>query len=190
MAFQAQSSLFGCDQDFPEKTPDITYIPEFTAHHQQWFDRLVESLHWNIQFKSRKTYTFGVSYNYRKGTKKAREMPQFLTPVCNRIQQTFGYNPNNCLVNFYPSGENYISLHSDQDTEMKARTGVTIISLGSLRTMVLRNIESPNVKHHFPLQPGSAIFMEDAVQAEWQHGIPKESGSGPRISLSFRSLIA
>ena len=116
-------------------------------------------------------------------------MPEFLLPLCQQIDGLFGYSPNNCLVNYYPDGNHYISFHSDQDTEMKAQTGVTIVSLGAVRTMVLRSIENPRARFYYPLQPGSAFFMEDALQAHWQHGVPKEAGKGPRISLSFRSLI-
>ena len=166
----------------------MTYVPRFTEYHRLWFDRLAGMHCWDSRFKSRKTCTFGVSYNYRRGTRKVRRMPAFLETVCERIERTFGYRPNNCVANYYPSGEHYISLHSDQDMEMKARSGVTIVSLGSVRTMVLRNIENPRLKTYHPLQPGSAFFMADAIQAEWQHGIPKEAGAGARISLSFRAL--
>ena len=190
MAHQLQTSLLFDEADAEIRGPDVTYVESFTEHHQEWFDALIENLHWNSQYKSRLTHTFGVSYNYKKGTKKVREMPHFLEPVCERIEKKFGYLPNNCLANYYPSGEHYISLHSDQDDEMKAQTGVTIVSLGSVRTMELRNISNPKLRFFYPLQPGSAFYMEDELQKEWKHGIPREAEAGPRISLSFRALIA
>ncbi len=189
MAYQLQSSLLQSDSVISDAEPDTRYHAGFIDNHRQWFDHLQSTLRWNSQFKSRKTATFGVSYNYSKGIKKVKPIPGFLLPLCRQIQKVFGYSANNCLVNYYPDGNHYISFHSDQDTEMKAQTGVTIVSLGAVRTMVLRSIENPQSRFYYPLQPGSALFMADALQADWQHGVPKEAGKGPRISLSFRSLI-
>ena len=129
-----------------------------------------------------------MAYNYREGTRRDRPMARFLLPLCEIVSARFGYFPNNCLVNYYPDGNHYISFHSDQDMEMKNRTGVTIVSLGSVRTMTLRRIDDPAIRRYYPLQPGSAFFMEDDVQKEWQHGVLKKAGAGSRISLSFRCL--
>ena len=112
-----------------------------------------------------------------------------MTHLCDLIQSRFGYRPNSCLINNYPNGDHYISYHSDRDMEMNEHTGVTILSLGTVREMAFRNMADPSVKHYYALQPGSAIYMDDIVQTEWQHGIPKTTTSGTRISLSFRSLI-
>jgi alkylated DNA repair dioxygenase AlkB len=189
MTYQKQVSLFSENDAGNGGEPEISYVPEFVENHSIWFDRLQSSLNWNCQYKSRKTATFGVSYNYRKGTKRVEKMPGFLEPVCEKVRTIFGYKPNNCLVNYYPDGDHYISFHSDQVTEMKSQSGVTIVSLGAIRNMVLRNIKLPQQKFYYPLQPGSAFYMEDSLQMEWQHGVLKEAGAGSRISLSFRSLI-
>lgn len=168
--------------------PAIRYIPDLISDHNQYFKYLVDTVDWNSQFKSRQTITFGESYNYRSGTRKSRRMPSFLDPFLSAVEQNLGFLPNNCLVNYYPDGDHYISFHSDQDLEMKDNTGVAIISLGAVREMVLRRIKQPQVRFAYALEPGSAFFMSDQLQSEWQHGIPKQRGCGPRISLSFRSL--
>jgi alkylated DNA repair dioxygenase AlkB len=190
VTYQKQISLISREGDETDSEPEICYVPEFVENHRIWFERLQSRLNWNRQYKLRKTATFGVSYNYRKGTKRAGKMPGFLEPVCEKIRIVFGYMPNNCLANYYPDGDHYISFHSDQDMEMKAQSGVTIISLGAIRNMVLRNINVQQQKYYYPLQPGSAFFMADSLQKEWQHGVLKEAGAGARISLSFRSLNA
>jgi alkylated DNA repair dioxygenase AlkB len=189
VTFQKQINLFEKNGDETDPEPQVCYVPEFIGNHSIWFERLQSSLNWNCQYKSRKTATFGVSYNYKAGTKKVSAMPGFLEPVCEKIRIVFGYKPNNCLANYYPDGNHYISFHSDQDMEMKAQSGVTIVSLGAIRNMVLRSIQIPQLKYYYPLQPGSAFYMEDNLQKEWQHGVLKEAGAGARISLSFRSLI-
>ena len=189
VTYQKQISLFSNNGNETDPEPEISYVPEFIKNHGIWFERLQSRLKWNNQYKSRKTATFGVSYNYRKGTKRVSKMPGFLEPVCEKISIIFGYKPNNCLVNYYPDGDHYISFHSDQDMEMKTQSGVTIVSLGAIRNMALRKIKLPQQKFYYPLQPGSAFYMEDSLQKEWQHGVLKEAGAGARISHSFRSLI-
>lgn len=168
--------------------PAIRYFPDFISNHRQYFKYLLDTVDWNSQFKSRQTVTFGESYNYRSGKRKSRRMPLFLDPFLSAIEQNLGFLPNNCLVNYYPDGDHYISFHSDQDLDMEENTGVAIISLGAVREMVLRQIKQPQVRFAYALEPGSAFIMSDQLQSEWQHGIPKQRGCGPRISLSFRSL--
>ena len=185
--FQKQIHLFDSECSDSEPT-GIIYSKDFILNPEKWFNHLQAHTAWNHQYQSRKTATFGVTYNYRKGTLKRRPMPEFLQKLCRKIESEFNYLPNNCLINYYPSGDHYISFHSDQDMDMKAQSGVTIVSLGAIRNMVLRQISSNQNRHYYPLQPGSAFFMPDQLQKEWQHGVLKEAGAGPRISLSFRAL--
>ncbi|NKB62214.1 MAG: alpha-ketoglutarate-dependent dioxygenase AlkB [Gammaproteobacteria bacterium] len=169
--------------------PSITYVDRFLQEHKEFFDFLKANIRWNHQFQSRKTATFGVSYGYNGKHYQFRTLPEFLDPLCDQIEEHFAYRPNSCLINNYPDGNHYISYHSDGDMEMNKHTGVSIVSLGIAREMAFRNISDPSIKCYYPLQPGSAIYMDDAVQTDWQHGIPKTKALGHRISLSFRSLI-
>ena len=169
--------------------PDIEYRYNFLEDHEALFHYLLHNLNWNTQFKSRKTAMFGVSYGYDGQHYRYAELPEFLTPLADNINSTFGYLPNSALVNHYPDGDHYISYHSDKNMEMNQHTGVTIVSLGSVREMAFRNIQYPHIKSYFALQPGSAMYMDDVVQQVWQHGILKTQSAGARISISFRSLV-
>ncbi len=183
-----QQDLFSESNGAYPAPPDLRYFPDLISNSEQYFNYLLDTVNWNSQFKSRQTITFGESYNYRSGARRSRRMPPFLDPFRSAIKQNLDFSPNNCLVNYYPDGDHYISFHSDQDMEMKDDTGVAIISLGAVREMVLRRIDQPQVRFAYALEPGSAFFMSDHLQTEWQHGIPRQRGCGPRISLSFRSL--
>lgn len=189
MKTQLQYSLFQDRSETLASEPSLKIVDNLVPDHQRWFNYLSGSMHWRTGYKSRQYVTFGVSYNYKKGRKRNNEMPDWLFPICESVNRRFGFMPNNCLINNYPDGNHYISYHADQDSEMKARTGVAIISLGAVRQMSLRRIDDHSVCFHYPLNPGSAIFMEDALQTEWQHGVLKQAGCGHRISLSFRCLI-
>ncbi|MGB5707367.1 MAG: alpha-ketoglutarate-dependent dioxygenase AlkB [Arenicellales bacterium] len=183
-----QRDLFAGAEENSLPRPEIRYLANQIPDHETYFTYLRDRVDWNCRFKSRRTVTFGESYNYRSETTINRELPAFINPFCDVVFQQFDFRPNNCLVNYYPDGEHYISFHSDQDTEMKDHTGVAIFSLGTMREMVLRYISAPTLRYVYPLEPGSVFYMSDELQSEWQHGIPKQSGRGPRISLSFRSL--
>lgn len=183
-----QRDLFAGAEENTSPRPEIRYLANQIQDHETYFTYLRDRADWNCRFKSRRTVTFGESYNYRSGSRRNGEIPAFLNPFCDVVSEHFEFRPNNCLVNYYPDGDHYISFHSDQDMEMKDRTGVAIFSLGTIREMVLRRIGAPTLRYVYPLEPGSVFFMSDDLQAEWQHGIPKQSGRGPRISLSFRSL--
>ncbi|NKB77295.1 MAG: alpha-ketoglutarate-dependent dioxygenase AlkB [Gammaproteobacteria bacterium] len=169
--------------------PSVTYVDHFLPDHDELFCYLSANIHWNAKFKSRKTAMFGVSYGSDGKNYQYNTLPDFLTPLCNRIKERFGYRPNSCLINNYPDGNHYISYHSDQDMDMNKHTGVTIVSLGVVREMAFRNTADPTLKCYYALQPGSGMYMDDAVQLDWQHGIPKTKTAGHRISLSFRSLV-
>ncbi|MGI9319024.1 MAG: alpha-ketoglutarate-dependent dioxygenase AlkB [bacterium] len=184
-----QTDLFTTLREGLPEAPDIQYISSAILEYDNYFNYLRDNLSWDSTFKSRQTATFGASYNYRSGVQKSGPMPHFLKTFCCVIEQNFAFHPNNCLANYYPDGNHYISFHSDQDLEMKNQTGVAIVSLGAVREMVLRHIGNPKIRYVYPLEPGSVFFMTDRLQTIWQHGIPKQSGRGPRISLSFRSLL-
>ena len=172
-AYQVQTGIFDDPSNAECNEPGITYLDGFIHNHRELFAAFETNLKWNCQFQSRKTVTFGVSYNYRNGRVKKKPMPDFLEPILQRIHDRFGYLPNNCLVNYYPTGDNYISFHADETTEMKADTGVAIISLGSVRTTEarlerLRQLELSEVqlaRLHAPvgLPIGSKTPMEIAI---------------------------
>lgn len=186
---QIQYKLFQEQAESRALQPDVRIVNHLVTDHQPWFDFLNTTVHWKTGFKSRQYATFGISYNDKTGLKKNGAMPQWLEPLCQSVQQQFGFMPNNCLINSYPDGNHYISYHSDQQIEMQAQTGVAIISLGAVRQMSLRRIDNHSICFHYALPPGSGLFMQDALQSEWQHGVLKQAGCGHRISLSFRCLM-
>jgi alkylated DNA repair dioxygenase AlkB len=100
-----------------------------------------------------------------------------------------GFVPNNCLLNFYEDGNSSMGFHSDSSEELESGTGVAIVSLGSVRNLVFRSKVDKSVEYAYPLQPGSLVYMTKEVQDHWLHAIPKLVGAGPRISLTFRSII-
>ena len=186
MLQSSQLDLFRIDEPI---APEINHVDYFWAEHRDLFQFLLTNIQWDHKFQSRKTAMFGVSYGDDGDKYTFNHLPDFLIPLRDKIHECFGYQPNSCLINNYPSGGHYISYHSDKNMEMNQHTGVAIVSLGTMREMAFRKIQDPNVKCYYALQPGSALYMDDKVQASWQHGVPKTQRNGHRISLSFRSLV-
>lgn len=95
---------------------------------------------------------------------------------------------NNCLLNFYETGDNTMGFHSDETTGLVSGTGVAIVSLGSIRDITYRSKSQPQIQRSFPLKPGSLLFMDDVVQENWMHAIKRQKDAGPRISLTWRAF--
>jgi alkylated DNA repair dioxygenase AlkB len=81
-----------------------------------------------------------------------------------------------------------MGFHSDDTRGLVAGTGVAIVSLGSVRDITYRSKADPSLSYSYPLQPGSLLYMDDAVQQNWVHAIKQQANAGPRISLTFRAI--
>jgi len=169
--------------------PPVRFEPHFLDKHGDLFEHLIASVKWDERMKARKTASFGVSYDYSQIAYEAAPMPPELNSLAGKIGEVLGFVPNNCLLNFYEDGNSSMGFHSDSSEELEAGTGVAIVSLGSVRSLVFRSKADKSVEHAYPLQPGSLVYMTKEVQDHWLHAIPKMEGAGPRISLTFRSII-
>lgn len=139
--------------------------------------------------KARKTASFGVPYNYSQIEYPKRPLPMELSELAKRVKQRVGFLPNSCLLNYYPNGDSTMGFHSDTAMGRSTGTGVAIVSLGASREMAFKNKANRQETTMRRLVAGSLIYLDDVTQQEWLHAIPKTENSGPRISLSFRSVI-
>jgi len=169
--------------------PDLKIIEGFVDSPDFLFNHLLENTVWDERMKSRKTASYGVSYDYSGIAYPQTGMPNELLSICSSIEGEIGFEPNNCLLNFYPDGNSKMGYHSDSSEELLPNTGVVIISLGSERDISYRLISDKEVKVRYRLKSGSLLYMTDELQQEWQHAIPAQKESGKRISLTFRHII-
>ncbi len=186
--YPAQFELFSTCDGPPIGVPDIGFVAGLFSDHVALFQHLHAHVDWKTVYGTRATITWGESYSYHQERRQRYPWPEFLNSPAKAIRSAFGYLPNNCVANYYPNGSHTIGFHSDQGMEMQEDTGVAILSLGAIRHMVLRRINEPKVRYHYALTPGSGLYMDNAFQADWEHGILKERDCGPRISLSFRRI--
>jgi alkylated DNA repair dioxygenase AlkB len=166
----------------------VTYLDNFIDNHHSLFLTIKNTSNWDKRMSSRLTVSFGNSYDYSGITYPNTTMPDYLNNIIDSINNTLGFIPNNCLVNYYLDGKSKMGYHSDRTDILADNTGVVIISLGATRTLRFRNINDGSIID-FRLNSGSLLYMTADVQNLWMHSIPKSDNDGGRMSLTFRKLI-
>lgn len=166
----------------------ITYIENFIDNPNELFDLLTSTVKWDERMTARKTASFGKAYNYSQIDYPFQEFLPELDSIINQLKPVIGFEPNNCLINYYLDGKSKMGYHSDQTDILETDTGIAIVSIGETRTLKFRNIENTDQYLTYELTAGSLVYMTQEVQAIWQHSIPKSDTENGRISLTFRQM--
>lgn len=102
----------------------------------------------------------------------------------NGIQANF----NACLLNHYPTGEEGMGYHADDEVELGINPIIASVSLGATRKFVLKHNRTKD-KVEIWLENGQFIIMRGQTQSHWQHTITKtKMVKEGRISLTFREI--
>jgi alkylated DNA repair dioxygenase AlkB len=168
--------------------PDILIERGFYEDHAALFDQLMSSVSWDDRMAARRTASFGKPYNYSQIDYSAAPIPDFLLPLVGQLHGRLGVQFNNCLLNYYQTGDNTMGFHSDDTSGLIAGTGVAIVSLGSVRDITYRSKANAEIQKSYALQPGSLLYMDELVQQHWVHAIKRQKDAGPRISLTWRAF--
>ncbi|KRG33517.1 DNA repair protein [Psychrobacter sp. P11F6] len=140
-----------------------------------------------------------VSYYYSGQTRRAIPWTKQMLHVKRHIEQQLsssGINVdfNSCLLNYYPSGEDGMGYHADDEKELGAQPIIASLSLGARRKFVFKHktIRQKNklVKVELYLESGQLIVMHGDTQDFWMHTITKtKTVTSGRISLTFRKVL-
>jgi len=121
---------------------------------------------------------FGRDYAFSGTIARAQPIPPLLLPLMDFLNDRYNCNLNMALINWYRDGNDYISPHSDDETQIKPNTPIITVSLKNLERVVLRHGSN------------QVITMFPGCQQVYKHGVPKRKGvRGYRISLTFREFI-
>ncbi|WP_020470645.1 alpha-ketoglutarate-dependent dioxygenase AlkB [Zavarzinella formosa] len=165
------------------------FWPGFLAVGAELFALLASGVAWDDRIRARRVASFGVPYNYSGNIWPEAPMPEALAPVVAAVAEAVGYEPNNCLANYYPTGDSTMGYHSDSVDELEPGTGISIVSLGTARSMSFRREADRSEIHELVLVGGSLLHMTSAMQAAWRHAVLRAEGvSDGRISLTFRRI--
>ena len=130
-----------------------------------------------------KPYTYsGITLQPKAWNTVLRSLRDALIPICKR---TF----NSVLLNWYRSGEDHISWHTDAEPELGKNPIIASVNFGASRRFLLRRKEEHSIKLEIPLHHGSVLVMAGALQHHWQHSVPKQKKiKQNRVNLTFRSI--
>lgn len=96
---------------------------------------------------------------------------------------------NSVLLNWYRSGCDHISWHTDDEPELGSDPIIASVNFGATRRFLLRRNDDHATKIELPLGHGSLLIMQGALQHHWQHSIPKEKRvTNGRINMTFRVI--
>ncbi|KXJ95322.1 hypothetical protein Micbo1qcDRAFT_171714 [Microdochium bolleyi] len=145
-----------------------------------------------------------------------RPIPACLDDLRLSTERATGCVFNFCLVNYYASGADSISYHSDDERFLGPLPAIASFSLGARRDFMLKHKPPPPPKGgeknadaveggggsgsgsgskpiKLPLGSGDMVLMRGTTQANWLHSIPKRSGKneadGGRINITFRRAM-
>lgn len=168
--------------------PRIEIQEDFYPDHEALFSNLLTSVAWDDRMAARRTASFGRPYNYSQIDYPETPIPSDLLPLMELLYSRLHVQFNNCLLNYYETGDNTMGFHSDDTVGLVEGTGVAIVSLGSVRDITYRSKDSPDIQISYALQPGTLLYMDDLVQEKWVHAIKRQKDAGPRISLTWRAF--
>jgi alkylated DNA repair dioxygenase AlkB len=130
---------------------------------------------------------------------KPRPIPECLDILRRVTEANTDTKYNFCLVNYYASGDDSISFHSDDERFLGPDPAIASFSLGARRDFLLkhkpvkpgeRELETTLLK--YPLESGDMILMRGETQSNWLHSIPKRKGAEAdrgRINITFRRAM-
>ncbi|GBF64265.1 DNA oxidative demethylase [Trichophyton mentagrophytes] len=127
------------------------------------------------------------------------------------VEKELGHPLNHVLIQLYRDGEDRISEHSDKTLDIVRGSKICNVSLGALRTMILRtkadakkathsSPENARQTQRVPMPHNSLFILGEKSNMEWLHGIRPDKRSekekskeekafnGERISLTFRHI--
>ncbi|EHY59687.1 hypothetical protein HRR83_001039 [Exophiala dermatitidis] len=142
-----------------------------------------------------------------------RPIPECLDLLRRITEAATNTSYNFCLVNYYASGSDSISYHSDDEYFLGRDPAIASFTLGARRDFLMRhkpdkrkqdenqNDNGDGNKDGKQTQPqdlklslasGDMVLMRGPTQANWMHSIPKRKGGEAdrgRINITFRRAM-
>jgi alkylated DNA repair dioxygenase AlkB len=101
------------------------------------------------------------------------------------LESHYGVELRGPGCNYYRHGLDSVAWHGDRELRHLDDTLVAVLTLGSRRPWLLRPAGGGRSRDLAPAS-GDLLVMGGACQRDWEHAVPKASGGGPRISVTWR----
>lgn len=129
------------------------------------------------------------SYGYSQIKREAQLWTESLLKIKDLVEKSSGFKYNSCLLNYYPTGEDGMGWHADNEKELGFNPIIASLSLGAERKFCFKHIETKE-KLSLQLKNGSLLIMAEEIQHKWKHALPKtKKVNSPRMNLTFRNII-
>ena len=132
----------------------------------------------------------GLEYTYSGVTLAALPWAPWLADLKRRVEEVCDSRFNTVLLNYYRDHRDSMGFHADDEPELGPRPVIASVSIGEERRFVMKHRHRDDVDDvKLVLPSGSLLLMGGATQANWKHGVPKESAPcGARVNLTFRTI--
>jgi alkylated DNA repair dioxygenase AlkB len=133
----------------------------------------------------------GASYTYSGVRHDPLPWTDLLLGIKTSVERATAASFNSVLANYYRHERDSMGLHSDDEPELGPEPVIASLSLGEVRTFVMRHKKRKDLPAmRLPLASGSLLLMRGTTQRFWRHGVDKQSAPcGPRINLTFRRIF-
>lgn len=148
----------------------------------------------------RELQTYGRPYKFSGKVHKEKKMPKYIKKLMKRATKLTGVEFNMALVNWYMDGNDSISPHADDETEIELDENgdpcpVACFSFGVTRKFLVKPQQKGTKSVPFMLEHGSLVVMGGKCQTTHHHSIPKTKNLKPhpdfgtiRVSVTFRKF--
>lgn len=140
----------------------------------------------------RKVAWFGdkeYSYIYSGTTRKSLLWTKELLELKKLIESQLNLKFNSCLLNLYPTGNEGMAWHSDDEKSLGKDTVIASLTFGAERYFAFKHKKTQE-KVKLLLENGSLLVMKGVTQTYWLHRLPPTVNvKSPRINLTFRTVI-
>ena len=110
----------------------------------------------------------------------------------SRIEPVAKAQFNSVLLNLYRNGNDAVSWHQDNESELGENPVIASLSFGGTRRFQLRHRFKKDLPRvDIDLTHGSLLIMKGVTQRFWQHQIMRTAKPvEPRINLTFRRILS
>ncbi|MGB9990341.1 alpha-ketoglutarate-dependent dioxygenase AlkB family protein [Massilia sp. SM-13] len=130
------------------------------------------------------------SYTYSGKTFAPLPFTALQLQIKEAAERATGHRFNSVLLNCYRNERDSMGFHSDDEPELGPEPAIASVTFGEARTFILKHKRLPRTVK-LDLTDGSLLLMAGALQANWRHGINKETKPrGLRVNLTFRHIYS
>ncbi|WP_367865803.1 alpha-ketoglutarate-dependent dioxygenase AlkB [Pedobacter sp. WC2423] len=178
--------------------PDFFTVQESDTY----FDHLKSDVSWIqesvIKFGKKRvqphlTAFFGdehAEYHDRGLILKASYWTVPLLNIKAKLEAKFETSFNECLLNYYRDGKDYMAWHRDNAHALGEYPVIVRVSFGATRIFQFRDYKAKVPVVSLELEHGSVLLVKNQTQEFWEQRLPKTTlVVGARINLTFRLML-